>query len=125
MTQIETKPPETKAIAIDYGLTDAMIEEKRAKYAALKCDTPEGVEAVRLARADCRTMRGQLDKRKKELNEDAKKHIELVNSIHKKIYAAVEMIEAPLDKEKEKYDAAIEAKKEAKRKQDGGKADHV
>jgi len=118
MTQIEPVPPEPKAIAIDYGLTDAMIEEKRAKYAELKCDTPAGVEAVRLARADCRTMRKKLDDRKKELNEDAKKWIDQVNSMHKKIYAAVELIEAPLDKEKEKYDKAIEAKKEAKRKEE-------
>jgi len=108
--QIETKP------TIDYGLDEAMIEKKRAEYALLKCDTPEGVEAVRLAKADCRTMRKKLDDRKRELNEDARKHIELVNSMHKRIYAAVEMIEAPLDKEKEKYDAAIKAKKEAKEK---------
>lgn len=118
MAETETKPPATTAIAIDYGITDEMIEAKRSQYAALKCDTPEGVEAVRLARADCRSLRKKLDDRKRELNEDARAHIERVNSLHKKLYAIIESIEAPLDKEKERYDKAIEEKKEAKRKAD-------
>ncbi len=102
---------------VSYSVTDAMITEMGNKYRFLKVMDSESYETVRLAIADVRTKRTDIEKRRKELKEDALKWGRLVDSEAKRITTLLLAIEEPLQAEKKKEDdrkAAIKEAKEAK-----------
>jgi len=97
---------------IELSVSDQMIEQYREEFRGLTADTKDGYEAVRKAIAVCRTTRTGIEKKRKELNEDARVWINSVNSEAKRLTAAVEEIEDPL---KAKKQTADEEKERIKR----------
>lgn len=94
-----------------YGVTPEQIEAKKKTYAALTCDTREGYEQVRLAIAECRTTRVQVEAKRKELKAGALEYGRRVDAVAKQLTGLVEEIETPLQ---EKKDAVDQAKARAK-----------
>jgi DNA repair exonuclease SbcCD ATPase subunit len=93
---------------VDLRVTDVMIQEYREKFSGLQATTKEGYEEVRKAIAVCRTTRTGIDKRRKELTENAREYVNNVNSVAKELTSAIEEIEDPLKKKKQSVDDAKE-----------------
>ena len=94
-----------KALA-EYGtlISDAAIAEFREKFSGLSADTKEGYEDVRRAIAVCRTTRTGIERKRKELNQDAQAWIKIVNSEAARLTIEVESIEDPLKAMKQAVD---------------------
>ena len=97
-------------------LSDKKLAEYREKFIGLSADTKEGYEEVRKAIAVCRTTRTGVDKKRKELTEEAREWIDVANAEAKRLIVALEAIEEPLkakkqavDDERERVKAAAEA----------------
>lgn len=102
-----------------YGVTPEQIEAKKKTYAALTCDTREGYEQVRLAIAECRTTRVQVEAKRKELKAGALEYGRRVDAVAKQLTGLVEEIETPLQEKKDAVDQAkarAKAEKEAQEK---------
>lgn len=116
---VESSPKSNQERAIaEYStlVSDAMIAEYREKFTDLLADTKEGYEEVRKAIAVCRTTRTSVEKKRKELNEDAQSYIRIVNGEAKRLTAEIESIEEPLKSKKQKVDdeqARLKAEAEA------------
>lgn len=119
---VDSKVDTTKAIAAySEFVSDAMLIEYKQKFSGLSAQTKEGYEEVRKAIAVCRTTRTGIEKKRKELNEDAQSYIRTVNGEAKRLTAAIEAIEEPLktrkqavDDERERLKAEAEAAKAQK-----------
>ena len=85
-------------------VSDTMLAEYRAKFTGLSAETKEGYEEVRKAIAVCRTTRTSVDKKRKELTEEARDWIDVANSEAKRLIAALEAIEEPLKAKKQAVD---------------------
>lgn len=83
-------------VPVRFEITPEAISAKRAQYAALKADTPTGYEQVRLAIADCRTMRVAVEKRRVELKASALKYGRDVDAAAASLTAMLESLEEPL-----------------------------
>lgn len=113
MTAILEAPPKAADKPLEeFAGKQAAIAAMRERYADMTCDTPKAYEATVKAIAECRSTRTALDKRKKELNQDADELRKSVLHIHKELYAAVEEIEEGLKAKKQIVD---DAKAQAKR----------
>ena len=97
---------------VDLRVTDVMIQEYREKFSGLQATTKEGYEEVRKAIAVCRTTRTGIDKRRKELTENAREYVNSVNSVAKELTSAIEEIEDPLKEKKQAVDDAKERLKQ-------------
>ena len=101
----EPKTLQGRAIAKYSDLvSDAMLAEYREKFTGLSADTKEGYEEVRKAIAVCRTTRTGVDKKRKELTEEAREWVDVANSEAKRLIAALEAIEEPLKAKKQAVD---------------------
>ena len=113
----ELKSLQGRAIAKYSNLvSDKKLAEYREKFSGLSAETREGYEEVRKAIAVCRTTRTGVDKKRKELTEEAREWIEIANAEAKRLIVALEAIEEPLkakkqavDDERERVKAAAEA----------------
>lgn len=112
-----TNIPMTKNTQIvEYSVTEAMLAELKQKYADVPADLSDkqSYEYVRKATAHLRGLRGDVEKRRKELKADALEFGRRVDSTAKEITAKIEAIEEPLATAKKEYDTAVEvAKREA------------
>lgn len=109
--QVEKRP-------VVFSLTDAEIEEIRAKYSKLDATTPKGYEEVRQAIGVVRGTRVAVEKRRVELKADALEYGREVDSKAKRLTALIESIEQPLLAKKQAVDdekARIKAAEEAAR----------
>lgn len=107
MTAILEAPPKAADKPLEeFAGKQAAIAAMRDRYADMTCDTPKAYEATVKAISECRSTRTALDKRKKELNEDADEWRKSVLRIHKELYAAVEEIEEGLKAKKQIVDDA-------------------
>jgi DNA repair exonuclease SbcCD ATPase subunit len=97
---------------VDLLVTDVMIQEYREKFSGLQATTKEGYEEVRKAIAVCRTTRTGIDKKRKELTENAREYVNSVNSVAKELTSAIEEIEDPLKEKKKAVDDAKERLKQ-------------
>ena len=100
---------------IKYNVTDAAIAELKEKYAGLVITDHASYETVRLAIADCRTRRTDVEARRKELKAAALEYGRRVDGEAKRITAALLEVEEPLKAEKQKIDdekARIKKEKE-------------
>jgi hypothetical protein len=91
------------------------LAELKKKYGKLKVtslDDKDTYEEVKKAISVVRPLRTGLEKKSKELKEDAQIYIKLVNSQEKFIQAEVAKIEEPLWVEREKYEAMQKAEAE-------------
>jgi len=91
------------------------LAELKKKYGKLKVtslDDKDTYEEVKKAISVVRPLRTGLEKKSKELKEDAQTYIKLVNSQEKFIQAEVAKIEEPLWVEREKYEAMLKAEAE-------------
>ena len=101
----EPQSSQERAIAKYSDLvSDTMLAEYREKFTGLSADTKEGYEEVRKAIAVCRTTRTGVDKKRKELTEEAREWIDVANSEAKRLIAALEAIEEPLKTKKQAVD---------------------
>jgi hypothetical protein len=89
---------------VELAVSDAIIEQYREEFSGLIANTREGYEDVRKAIAVCRTTRTGIEKKRKELNEDARQWINTVNSEAKRLTIAIEGIEEPLKAKKQVVD---------------------
>lgn len=106
----------TSADLVTYSVTAAEIEETKARYAALSCETPKGYEEVRLAIASVRDARVAVEKRRVELKADALAYGRLVDSRAKELTGMLLEIEEPLKAKKQAVDdekARVKAEAEA------------
>lgn len=121
-TKVENKlvPLTTEdKLAIRYGVTPEQIRAKREAFAALRCDTPKGYDAVRLAIAECRTTRTAIEAKRKELKADALEYGRKVDAVAKSLTEPIEQIEGQLREKKAAVDevkARAKAEKEAAEK---------
>jgi hypothetical protein len=91
------------------------LAELKKKYGKLKVTSlndKDTYEEVKKAISVVRPLRTGLEKKSKELKEDAQTYIKLVNSQEKFIQAEVAKIEEPLWVEREKYEAMLKAEAE-------------
>lgn len=101
----ELKSLQGRAIAKYSDLvSDTMLAEYREKFTGLSADTKEGYEEVRKAIAVCRTTRTGIDKKRKELTEEAREWVDVANSVAKRLITALEAIEEPLKAKKQAVD---------------------
>ena len=111
-SEVSVVEDQTGFPVVDLRVTDAMIEEYREKFSGLQATTKEGYEEVRKAIAVCRTTRTGIDKRRKELTENAREYVNSVNSVAKELTSAIEEIEDPLKEKKQAVDDAKERLKQ-------------
>ena len=108
-------------ITTSLGVADAVIDELREKYGELKASDNAGYHAVRLAIADVRKVRVDVEKARKDLKADALEYGRKVDAEAKRVTALLLEIEEPLKAEKARIDDAKETarreKEEAERKQ--------
>lgn len=102
----------SEVMVISFPVTQQAIEETRDHYASLTCDTPEGYEEVRLAIREVVSTRTSIERRRKELNEDAVKWKRKVDAGASLLTSLILEIEEPL---KAKKQAVDDARAEAKR----------
>ena len=105
-----------------FDITDIAIQELADRYSGLTIsgiDDKEGYKAVKAARIVMKGYRVDVDKRRKELNEDALKHQRMINSEAKRITEKLVYIEDSLANEEKKIDSLnAEIKAEEQRKID-------
>lgn len=102
--------------AVIFSVTDAGIAELEAKHRGLVVahGDKKGYLALTQAIAEVRTARTDVEKRRKELKQDALEYGRLVDSTAKQITERLEAIEGPLKANKEQYDAEVERIKREK-----------
>uniref|UniRef100_A0A6H2A684 Uncharacterized protein n=1 Tax=viral metagenome TaxID=1070528 RepID=A0A6H2A684_9ZZZZ len=102
---------------ITYSVTGAALAEMKGKYYGLKIVDAASYETVRVAIAECRTKRGDVESRRKELKAGALEYGRQVDGEAKRITGLIAEIEDPLKDEKQRIDdekAQIKAVKEQK-----------
>lgn len=100
-----------------FDITDAAISELKTRYISLSIkdiEDKEGYANVRAARIDMKGYRVSVDKRRKELNEEALKHQRRINAEAKKITDQLTPIEDYLAKQEQEYNDKIEQIKREK-----------
>lgn len=102
--------------AVIFSVTDAGIAELEAKHRGLVVahGDKKGYLVLTQAIAEVRTARTDVEKRRKELKQDALDYGRLVDSTAKQITERLEAIEGPLKANKEQYDAEVERIKREK-----------
>jgi len=95
-----------------FGTNLQLLAGLKDKCAALTCDDRQGYERTRDMIGLLRTARTRVEKRRKEHNEEAHRHIKWVNNTAKELTTFICNLEDPL---KEKKLAVDEAKERAKR----------
>ena len=107
---------------VRHNVTDAVIQQLKAKYGDLKLaalDDKESYLEIKQAAKDCSKLRNLAAKVCKEGREEALKIQKLWVSKEKEVIAKISEIENPLDEEIAKYDAEVERKKnEEKQRQE-------
>jgi hypothetical protein len=99
---------------IRYELSPADIEAKREAYASLSAQTRNGYELVRLAIADCRSMRVEVEKRRKSLKAGVLDYGRKIDSVAAQLTDMLEELEQPLRLKKSAVDEERErVKREA------------
>jgi len=102
---------------IEWGVTENAINELNQTYMLLKIDgvkDKQGYEVVSTARKHVKSLRIQVDKRRKELTEDALRHQQKINSEAKRITGLLDPIETHLHSQEKAIDAEIERIKQEK-----------
>jgi len=103
---------------VQYDITAEQIEAKRAEYAALTTDTPEGYEKVRKGIAHWRGARTSIEALRKELKRKPLELCRVIDAEAKKLVALIEPIESDLKAKKQAVDderARIRREKEEAR----------
>lgn len=103
---------------VRHNVTDAVIQQLKAKYGGLKLaalDDKESYLEIKQAAKDCAKLRNLAAKVCKEGREEALKIQKLWVSKQNEVVAKIEQIEKPLDEEIAKYDAEVERKKNEER----------
>jgi len=89
-------------------IADDVIAAAAEKFGPLTADTKEGYRDVKEAIAWCRTQRGAVEAKRKNLNEEALKWQRTVNAEAKRITSSLEAIEEPLKSKKQAVDDKVE-----------------
>lgn len=89
---------------VDLRVTDVMIQEYREKFSGLQATTNEECGIITKAIGVLRTTRTGIDKRRKELTENAREYVSNVNSVAKELTSQIEEIEEPLKKRKQVFE---------------------
>jgi hypothetical protein len=89
-------------------IADDVIAAAAEKFGPLTADTKEGYRDVKEAIAWCRTQRGAVEAKRKNLNEEALKWQRTVNAEAKRITSSLEAIEEPLKAKKQAVDDKVE-----------------
>jgi DNA repair exonuclease SbcCD ATPase subunit len=89
---------------VDLRVTDVKIQEYREKFSGLQVTTNEECGIVTKAIGVLRTTRTGIDKRRKELTENAREYVSNVNSVAKELTSQIEEIEEPLKKRKQVFE---------------------
>lgn len=116
----EVKSVDDKYIATQlqkFNVSDSAIEELRNNFFALKIagvEDKEGYQSVRVARLTMRNYRIDVEKRRKELTEDALKYQRAVNNEAKRITTMLEPIEQYLIEKEQHYNEENERIKREK-----------
>jgi hypothetical protein len=86
---------------VTYSRTEAALAELRKKYAGAKYDltTTAGDRAARLARLELKTLRTDLEKKRKELKTPAVEFGRKIDSEAVRITSEIEALEAPIDQQ--------------------------
>ena len=92
-------------------IADDVIAAAAEKFGPLTADTKEGYRDVKEAIAWCRTQRGAVKAKRKNLNEEALKWQRTVNAEAKRITSNLEAIEEPLKAKKQAVDDEVERKR--------------
>jgi membrane protein involved in colicin uptake len=113
----------TKHATIDYEIIMDTIAVYADSTAGLEATTKEGYELVRSAIADCRGMRGKIERKRKELKKDALEYGRAVDGAARQLKEAIEAIELPLKEKKAAIDDAAERERERKRAEAAAKVE--
>jgi hypothetical protein len=108
---------------VEYSKTEAALSELASKYKGVifDCSTREGLATAVKGRAELRSLRVALEKTRKEIKEPALRRTQLIDSEARRITAALEALEVPIDEQIKKEEARKEfertrAEREAKEK---------
>lgn len=98
---------------INYNVTDQAIADLAQKYATMpSAITEEGYKANKEGHKEVRAIEISIDKKRKELNQEAQDHIKKVNNVAKELTGRLEKIRLPMTEAVQKED---NAKAEAER----------
>ena len=106
---------------INYNVPDAYISGLQDKYSTVPSAlTDDGYEACKAGHKEIRGIEIVVEKKRLELNSEARKHIKMVDSEARRIIDLLEPIRLPMTNAKKEVDNAkkIAAEKESKRKHD-------
>jgi chromosome segregation ATPase len=106
MSEIKTTIEGLRAI-----IADDVIAEVAMTFAPLQASTKDGYEEVKRAIGWCRTKRGEIEAKRKVLNEDALRWQRQVNAEAKRLTGLIEAIEDPLKVKKKSVDDEVERKR--------------
>jgi colicin import membrane protein len=109
-TAVEARPVRH---VVDYSITDDALALLRQNYHGLSAETTAGYEQVRKAIADLRQRRVAVEAKRKELKADALEYGRKVDGEAERITSALEAIEAPLKREKQRVDDEAERRRRA------------
>jgi len=103
--------------AVKYDVTDAALKKLEKKYSTVPdVTTKEGYQTTREGIAEIRTLRCNVEKKRKELKAEALEYGRKVDSEAKRITTVLSSLEEPLKIAKAEIDDAKEKAKEAKRR---------
>jgi chromosome segregation ATPase len=95
----------------EFSARQAAMTSMRERFTGLSCATPAQYEETRIAIAELRGFRVEVERRRKELNADAQTWIKNVNGESKRLIEEAEKIEVPLKAMKDAVDEEKERKK--------------
>ena len=107
-----------KNLPVDFSsceVTDAALAKLKEEYGQVPdCSTREGYATAKAGLAICRSLRGKVEARRKELNGDAVSYKKRVDTEAKRIVDFVSALEAPMKEARKAEDAAKEKEREEK-----------
>jgi len=108
---------------VEYGHTEAELRDRLARFAAATFDSPRDYRAGTQAIAVCRSLRTEIEAKRKALKAGALEYGRQVDSAAKRLVAVVEEVEEPLRLRKAEVDDAKERERRAKEEADRAEAE--
>jgi hypothetical protein len=108
-----------------YNVTTSTLAEMSEKAQEVDFTTPEGYKQGVKSLAQCRTLRVQVDKRRKELGAEARAKLKHINDAGNQVIGAIKEIEELLKPKKLEVDQEKEVAREVKRKAEQERVDSI
>ena len=112
---------------VKYDVSQEIIEEIRSRYSEFPKDlsVKENYQVVKKGVADCRALRGKIEKRRKELKADALAYGRKVDGAAKKLKEAILEVETPMLEIKRAWDNRKEIERREKERKERERVERI